>query len=437
MLERLGSGLKAAIKKLAGASYIDKAVVEDVVRDIQRSLLLSDVDVKLVFELTEKIKKRSLEEKPKPGMTAKEHVIKVVYEELVNFVGVKPEIKLSGKVLLCGLFGSGKTTTAAKLARFYQKKGLKVGLICCDTFRPAAFEQLQQLAEQINIPFFGIKGEKESLNVLKEGLKEFSDRDIIIIDTSGRDALNKEMIDEIKMLNEMAEPEERLLVLPADIGQAARHQAEEFQKALDITGVIITKLDGTAKGGGALAACKVSGATVKFIGVGEKIEAFEVFNPERFISRLIGFGDLQSLIEKAKEVGADETAKNIMSGKFSLNEFYEQIEAIQKMGSLKSILGSIPGVGFLKMPKEFDIAKQEGKMKRWKYIMDSMTPKEREEPSLIDASRIKRIAKGSGVEESEVRELLKTYNQIKKMAKMFGNKRGIFSRFAKHFKGFG
>ncbi len=436
VLEKLGSGLKSAVRKLAGAGYIDKTVVDELVRDIQRSLLSSDVDVKLVFELTERIKKRSLEEKPKPGMTAKEHVIKVVYDELVKFVGVKSEIKLSGKILLCGLFGSGKTTTAAKLARFYSRKGLKVGLICCDAYRPAAFEQLQQLAEQVNVPFFGIKGESDSVKILEQGLKKFADRDIVIIDTSGRDALNKEMIDEIKLLNKTAEADERLLVLPADIGQAARQQAEEFQKALGITGVIITKLDGTAKAGGALTACCVSGAPVKFIGVGEKPDAFEQFDPERFISRLIGFGDLHSLIEKAKEAGIEDTAKNIMSGRFTLTEFYEQIKSMQKMGSLKSILESIPGMGMMKLPKEFDVAKQENKMKKWKYIIESMTPYERGEPSVINASRIRRIAKGSGTEESEVRELLKNYEQAKKLAKMFGNKRGLFGKFAKKFKVF-
>lgn len=439
VLEKLGEGLRAALDKITRAGLVDRSVVEELVKDIQRTLLASDVDVKLVFELTQKIKKRALDEKPQAGMTAREHIIKIVYGELVSFVGRKADVKLRGKILLCGLFGSGKTTTAGKLAKFYQKKGLKVGLICCDAFRPAAYEQLQQIADQIGVPFFGIKGEKDSSKILHEGLKKIGEKDIIIIDSSGRDALDKEMIDEIKDLNTISAADERLLVLPADIGQAARAQAEEFQKALGITGVIITKLDGTAKGGGALTACAISGAPVKFIGVGEKIEAFEQFDPERFISRLVGFGDLQSLLEKAKESGAEESAKAIASGKFTLSEFYSQLEAMQKMGPLKSVLDSIPGFGMMKMPKEMDLGKQEGKMKKWKYIIQSMTKKEKESPDSIDGSRIRRIAKGSATTEAEVRELLKAFEQSKKVMKMVsgGGRRGVMGKMMKRFKGFG
>ncbi len=438
VLDKIGEGLRAALDKVTRAGLVDRSTIEGLVKDIQRTLLAGDVDVKLVFELTQKIKKRALDEKPKAGMTAREQVVRIVYEELVSFVGGKSEAKLRGKILLCGLFGSGKTTTAGKLARFYRKKGLKVGLICCDAFRPAAYEQLQTLAEQIGVPFFGIRGEKDSAKILKEGMKKIGERDIIIIDSSGRDALDSGMIEEIKNLNSISAADERLLVLPADIGQAAREQSEEFQKALGITGVIITKLDGTAKGGGALTACAISGAPVKFIGTGEKLEAFEQFDPERFISRLVGFGDLQSLLEKAKESGAEESAKAIVSGKFTLSEFFEQLEAMQKMGPLKSVLDSIPGFGMMKMPKEFDLGKQEGKMKKWKYIIQSMTKKEKESPDLIDSPRIRRIAKGSGTSESEVRELLKAFEQSKKVMKMVsGGKRGLMGKMMKRFKGFG
>ena len=439
VLDKIGEGLRAALEKVTRAGLVDRAVVEELIKDIQRALLSGDVDVKLVFELTQKIKKRALDEKPQAGVTGREHIIKIVYDELVAFLGKKSDIKLNGKILLCGLFGSGKTTTAGKLARFCQKKGLRVGLICCDAFRPAAYEQLQQISEQLGVTFFGIKGEKDSAKILTEGLKKMADKDIIIIDSSGRNALNGEMIDEIKELNSISNADERLLVLPADIGQAAKVQSEEFQKALGITGVIITKLDGTAKGGGALTACAISGAPVKFIGTGEKMEAFEQFDPERFISRLLGLGDLQSLLEKAKESGAEESAKAIASGRFTLSEFYSQLEAMQKMGPLKSVLDSIPGFGNMKMPKETDLSKQEGKMKKWKYIIQSMTMQEKENPELMDGSRIKRIAKGSGVTEPDVRELLKAFEQSKKVMKMVsgGSKRGIMGKMMKRFKGFG
>ncbi len=439
VLEKIGEGLRAALDKITRAGMIDRSAIEELVKDIQRSLLAGDVDVKIVFELTQKIKKRALEEKPKAGTTAREHIVKIVYDELVAFLGGKSEMSLRGKILLCGLFGSGKTTTAGKLARFCQKKGLRVGLIACDAFRPAAYEQLQQIAEQLGVTFFGMKGEKDSSKILAEGLKRMADKDIVIIDSSGRNALNAEMIDEIKSLNLISNADERLLVLPADIGQAAKVQAEEFQKALRITGVVITKLDGTAKGGGALAACAISGAPVKFIGTGEKMEAFEQFDPERFISRLLGFGDLQSLLEKAKESGAEKSAKAIASGKFTMAEFFEQLEAMQKMGPLKSVLDSIPGFGAMKMPKGFDLGKQEGKMKKWKYVIQSMTKKEKENPELIDGSRIKRIAKGSGTAEAEVRELLKAFEQSKKVMKMVsgGSKRGMMGKMMKRFKGFG
>lgn len=439
VLDKIGEGLRAALDKVTRAGLVDRAVVEELVKDIQRALLAGDVDVKLVFELTQKIKKRALDEKPQAGMTGREHIIKIVYDELVAFLGKKSDIKLRGKILLCGLFGSGKTTTAGKLARFCQKKGLRIGLIACDAFRPAAYEQLQQISEQLGVTFFGIKGEKDSAKILKEGLKKMADKDIIIIDSSGRNALNREMIDEIKELNSISGADERLLVLPADMGQAAKVQAEEFQKALGITGVIITKLDGTAKGGGALTACAISGAPVKFIGMGEKMDAFEQFDPERFISRLLGLGDLQSLLEKAKESGMEESTKAIASGKFTLSEFFEQLEAMQKMGPLKSVLDSIPGFGNMKMPKEMDLGKQEGKMKKWKYIIQSMTKQEKENPETIDGSRIRRMAKGSGATEPEVRELLKAFEQSKKVMKMVsgGSRRGLMGKMMKRFKGFG
>lgn len=332
------------------------------------------------------------------------------------------------------------TTTAAKLARFYQKKGLKPALVCCDVERPAAYEQLQQLAEQIHVPFYGEKGEKDSGKILKDALNTLK-ADIIIIDSSGRNALDQGMINEIRNLYEIASPEERILVIPADIGQAAKVQAGEFQKSLDITGVIITKMEGTAKGGGALTACVVTGAPVKWIGVGEKIDALELFDPQRFVGRLVGWGDIQALMEKAKEAvepeKAEKMAEKIMSGKFTLSDFYEQIKSMQRMGPLKSVMEMIPGMPMAKIPKDFDPAKQEQKMRKWAVAIQSMTKEEKENPEIINASRIARISKGSGVPESEIRELLRNYNQSKKMMKMLGGgaKRGALAKLARKFKG--
>jgi len=444
MLEKLSSGLKKALRKITRAGYIDEKVLDELVSDIQKAFLAEDVNVKLVFSLTETIKKRALEEKPPSGMTPKEHVIKIVYDELVKFVGKKPEIRLKpGKILFIGLFGSGKTTSIAKLARFYQKKGLKPVIIGCDIHRPAAMDQIEQLAKQINVPYYISRDIKDPLEIAKNGIEKFKKYDMLIFDSAGRDALDKELADELKKLGNLIKPDEAILTVPADLGQAAGPQASEFNKLVGITGIFLTKIDGTAKGGGAITSCAVTGAPIKFIGTGEKVEALEIFDPERFISRLIGFGDLKSLLEKAEEAIKPEKAKKmaerLTSGKFTMDDFYEQLKSVQKMGSLKSMMGMIPGGGMVKLPKDFDISKQEGKMKKWGYIIQSMTKKEKENPNLINPSRIKRIAKGSGTNESDVRELIKYYNQMKKMMKMFsgGAKRGIFSKLMKKFKRFG
>lgn len=432
----LGSGLKDALKKIVGIGTLDKEAVEAIIRDIQRALLKADVDVSLVLELTKKIKKRILDEKPPAGLTLKEYFIKVLYDEIVEFLGQdKGEISLKKqKILVIGLFGSGKTTTIGKLAKWFKIRGLSVGVVACDTHRPAAQDQLSQLAKRVEVAFYS-QGKKPE-DIAKEALKS-SKEDVLIFDTAGRDALDGELARELKEMGKIITPDEVLLVIPADIGQAARKQATEFNKLVGITGIIVSKLDGTAKGGGSLAAAAVSGAKVKFIGVGEKIGDLEQYDPKRFVSRLIGYGDIQGLIEKAKEAGVDEkSARKIMEGRFTMNEFYDQLKSIQKMGSLKKVMDMIPGVGNMKMPAGFmDV--QEEKMTKWKFIIDSMTPQEREDPEQIKASRITRIAKGSGTSEASVRELLKSYKQIKKVIKMTGGgkglKRGPMARLMKQF----
>jgi len=441
VLDKLGQGLKEALRKVTGAGYIDKDVVEELVKDLQKTLLTADVEVKLSLELTEKIKDRTLHEKPASGMTPKEHLVRVVYEELVKFVGKKPEILLKPhRILFIGLFGSGKTTSIAKLARFYQKKGLKPALIGCDVHRPAAMQQLEQLAKQNNIPYYISKDTKDPLKISREGMEKLKKYDILIFDSSGRDALDKELAEELKKLGNLVKPDEVLLTISADLGQVAGKQAAEFNKLVGITGIFLTKMDGTAKGGGALTSCAVTGAPIKFIGSGEKTDAIETFDPERFISRLIGFGDLEALLEKAKEAiepeKAEKMAERMTTGKFTIDDFYEQIKSLQKMGSLQNVMGMIPGMGTMKLPKEFDATKQEQKMKKWKYAIESMNAQEKENPEIINPNRIKRIAKGSGVPEADIREMLKFYEQSKKMMKLVSSKRGMFSKLAKKFKGF-
>jgi len=436
MLEKLSSGLRSCIDKITRLTLVDEKVVEEVVRDIQRILLSVDVDVKLVFNLCENIRKRSREPIPK-GLTRKEQLIKILYEELTDIMGRESEISAEPKrILMIGLFGCGKTSTTSKLARFYQKKGLTSSLICCDTFRPAAYEQLQQLSAQVNVPFYGERENKNVVDIIRHGLEKFSNRDIIIVDSSGRDALDNEMINEIKLIEKELKPDEIILVIPADIGQAAMEQTKAFKQALNITSVIVTKLDATAKGGGALTACAASSAKIKFITVGERLDDIEQYNPKRFVARLIGFGDLETLLEKVKEITKPELAEKIITEHFDLNDFCEQIDGMQKIGPMEKILDMI-GLPTTKIPKDV-LNVQESKMKKWKHILKSMTKQERSDPEIINSSRIKRIAKGSGSSEADVIELITSYKKVKKMIKLFkpSKLKGVkgFDKLLKGFK---
>jgi signal recognition particle subunit SRP54 len=430
MLDKLGESLKDSLRKLLKISLIDRKLVEALSEDIKKALLSGDVNLQLATKITDSIKNRALTEKPKPGLTHREQVINIVYEELVKLLGAEPgkfEIKEKPtKILLVGLFGSGKTTTAAKLAKLFKKQGQKVCLVQTDTWRPAAYEQLKQLSEKINVPFYGIKEEKDPIKIVKKFEPDFSRFNVIIFDSAGRDALSKELTDELKRLNENIKPQEKLLVLSGDIGQAAKTQAKAFKDSVGLSGVIITKLDGTAKGGGALSACAETGAKVKFIGVGEHIDDFEDYEPKRFVSRLLGLGDLQTLLSKAEEAikkeDAEALAKKFIKAEFTFDDLMKQMEALQKMGPLSQVMSMIPGMGMAKIPPEL-LNVQEGKMKSWRHIIQSMTKQERDSPDLIDASRIKRIAKGSGKSEADVRELIKQYAQMKKMMKLMGNQK--------------
>jgi len=440
VLEKLGDSLKNTLSKIAKSIFVDEKLLNELVKDIQRALLQSDTNVKLVFNLTQAIKERAKEKTP-PGLTQKEHLINIVYEELTNFLGKEiQELEIKKKptqIMLVGLFGSGKTTTAGKLAKFYKKRGHKIAVVQTDTWRPAAYDQLQQLAGQVGVDFYGKKEAKDPSKIYKEFQPQFKNYDLIIIDTAGRDALSDELIEELNQLNKLAQPDERLLVISADLGQAAQKQAEKFHETCNISGIIITKLEGTAKGGGALSACSVTNAPIKFIGVGEKIDDLELFHPQRFVGRLIGMGDLESLLEKAKEAISEEDAKDMsekfLKGDFNLIDLYQQMSSLKKMGSLKKVMELIPGMGQMKLPKEM-LEVQEGKLEKWKIAMSSMTKEELENPDKITAERIDRISKGSGIKVSTIRELLKQYRQSKKMMKMFKGEKDM-SKMMKKMKG--
>ncbi|MBI2662708.1 signal recognition particle protein [Candidatus Woesearchaeota archaeon] len=437
VLEKLSESLKSTLSRITNSIFVDEKLINELVKDIQRALLQSDTNVKLVFELSTKIKDRA-KENPPAGITKREHIVKIVYEELTNFLGKEArEITINKKptqIMLVGLFGSGKTTTAGKLGKYYRKRGLRVAVMQTDTWRPAAYDQLEQLAKQVGVDFFGIKNEKSPVkiyNAFKEKLKEY---DVVIVDTAGRDALSEELIEELNKINAVVRADERLLVISGDIGQAAQKQAQAFHDSCTISGVIVTKLEGTAKGGGALSACAVTNAPIVFIGVGEKIDDLESFNPERFVSRLLGMGDLESLLEKAREVVGEEQARDMsekfLRGDFNLLDLYEQMSAMKKMGSFGKIMEMLPGMGALKLPKEM-LQVQEGKLEKWKYAMNSMTKEELEDPEVISAERIDRIASGSGVKVNEVRELIKQYRQSKKMMKMFKGEKDMNSLMKK------
>jgi signal recognition particle subunit SRP54 len=427
VLDKLGDALKGSLRKLTGKSFIDEKAVNELVKEIQRSLLQADVNVKLVFEVTKKIKERALSEKAPSILEKKEFIVNIVYEELVAFLGGEHEAfnvesKKPFKLMLVGLFGNGKTTTAGKLGLYFKKRNLKVALISTDTWRPAAYDQLVQLGKQIEVPVFGNKEEKNPEKIWKKYEKELQEFDLVIVDTAGRDALSDELVDELNGINEIVKPDTAFLVMAADVGQSAQQQAEMFHQTVNVSGVIITKLDGTAKGGGALTACAITNAPVRFIGTGEKIDELEEFKPKGFVGRLLGLGDLEALLEKAKgaidEDRAEDLGKRFLKGDFNLLDLYEQMQAMKKMGPLNKVMKMIPGMGQMDIPKEM-LDGQEEKLKVWRHLMDSMTKQELEEPDVITGSRLERIAQGSGSSMAEVRALLKQYKQSKKMAKMF------------------
>lgn len=437
VLDSLGGSLRGALKKIASASRIDKQVVDEAVREIQRALLQADVNVKLVMNLSNQIRDRALSEKPAPGMNPREHVINIVYQELLNLVGKSSPVTLEKQtIMLVGLQGSGKTTTAAKLATFFQRKGLRTAVICADTFRAGAYDQLKALCEKQGVFFYGEKGNPDAPAVARKGLEASKKYDVQIVDTAGRHALEDDLIQEMMDIDTVVHADHKLLVMDAALGQQASEQAKAFNKAVGITGVIITKLDGTAKGGGAMSAVAETKTSVAFIGVGETPNDLERFEADRFISRLLGMGDIKTLIERAQETKVEEEmdVEALMRGKFTLKDMCKQMEAINKMGPLKQIMQMLPlgGMGLDISDKEYQVTKD--RLDKYRVIMSSMTEAELDDPKIITASRIKRISRGSGTSPELVRELLKSHKAMQKAIKgMRGmNKMGM-KRMMKKF----
>ena len=425
MLDGLKTSLSDAIKKIVKSSGIDEELIKDLSKDVQRALLQSDVNVRLVLEITKHLEERALNETPPPGLSRKDHIVKILYDELASLLGNESEFDFKpgkqNKIILLGIQGSGKTTVASKLAKFLTRQGYKVGVIGADTYRPGALVQLKTMCEKSNVEVYGEENNKDSPSIVQSGLRHFEDQplDVILIDTAGRHKEEKDLLEEMDRINKVADPDLALLVIDGTIGQQCFNQAEAFHKTIPVGGVIITKLDSSAKGGGALAASAATGAQIMYIGTGERIDDLEKFSPTRFVGRLLGMGDIQAVLDLAKRLESesdDDRMKRISSGKMNMEDFLSQLEEVTKMGSLQGILESMPGLSG--MVKDDQVNQMEDRVTKWRYIIQSMTTQEKADPEgLLNSSRIKRIARGSGWPEGEVKELMKNYKNSKNMMK--------------------
>lgn len=428
----LGDKLREAIAKLTGKPYVDEAAVKALVKDLQKVLIASDVNVKLVLALSKRIEERALKTEKKEALTLKEHVVKVVYDELVKLMGESYTPRVDKhRVLLCGLYGSGKTTTCAKLAKFYKSRGLSVLLVGADVDRPAAQEQLRQLSEKVGAKYFTEVG-KDAPTIVKDALATAKE-DVIIVDSAGRNAFDDDLAAELRGVHQTLKPDEVFLVITGDIGQVAGKQAEEFQKIAAVTGVIATRMDGSGKGGGALSAVSATGAKIAFIGVGEKLEDLEIYKSEKFVGRLLGMPDLESLVEKIKQVTKDSDIKKLETEELTIETFYEQLKAAKQLGPLSGVFSMM---GMNNVPKEM-VQQSEGRLSKFEAMINSMTKQERKNPKLIKSTkgRLERIAKGSGSTEAEVREFLNQFDQVDKMMNKFKHDRSFRTKMEKMMKG--
>ena len=441
--ENLSEKLQGTFKKLKGKGVLTEADINDAMREVKLALLEADVNFKVVKEFVADVKEKALGQGVLESLTPGQQVIKIVNDTLVELMGgtnSKLTFSPSGftVLLMVGLQGTGKTTTCGKLAAYLKKNGKKPMLAACDIYRPAAIDQLEVVGKSVDVPVFTDRGNKAAEDIALKARKEAERRgfDVLIVDTAGRLQIDSELMDELVRVKKAVKPHEILLVVDALTGQDAVNAAEGFNEALGIDGIIMTKMDGDSRGGAALSAKKVTGKPVKFIGVGEKTDALEPFHPERMASRVLGMGDMLSLIEKAQETFDEEKAakleKKLKKNEFTLEDFLDQMGQISQMGGLGKMLGMLPGLGANKVSEE-DIEKGEQEFKQMEAIIYSMTIEERRNPSLLNASRRKRIAAGSGQPVSKINNLIKKYEDTKKLMKQFSNP--SFMKKNKRFKG--
>ncbi|SDD47544.1 signal recognition particle protein [Sporomusa acidovorans] len=425
VFESLADKLQQTFKKLRGRGKLSESDVADALKEVRMALLEADVNFKVVKDLVAKIKERAIGQEVLESLTPAQHVIKIVNEELTNLMGgTQSRIAIASRpptvIMLVGLQGAGKTTTAGKLAHLLKRQGKRPLMVAADVYRPAAIKQLEVLGEQLEIPVFTM-GQDNPVNIAKKAVDQalMMARDIVIIDTAGRLHINEELMNELKSIKQTVKPHEILLVVDAMTGQDAVNVAESFNNDLGLDGIILTKLDGDARGGAALSIKAVTGQPIKFAGMGEKLDALEPFHPDRMASRILGMGDVLSLIEKAESTinleKAQEMQRKLRKEEFTLDDFLDQIEQVRKLGPLDQILGMIPGMGKLKQLQGLDFDDKE--VKHIIAIIRSMTAKERRDPSIINGSRRKRIAVGSGTRVQDVNRLLKQFVEAKKMMK--------------------
>ena len=442
MLDNLGSRFQEIFKKVRGHGKLSESNIKEALREVKMSLLEADVNYKVVKDFTSKIQEKAIGTDVLKGINPGQQFIKIVNDELVELLGgtnarLTKGVKNPTVLMLAGLQGAGKTTFAAKLGNYLKKQGEKVLMVGADVYRPAAIKQLQVLGEQTGIEVYSELDHQDAVGICERGLAKARElgSTYMIIDTAGRLHIDEKLMDELREIKKVARPQEILLVVDAMIGQDAVNLAESFNNVLNIDGVVLTKLDGDTRGGAALSIKAVVGKPIKFVGVGEKIDDIELFHPERLVSRILGMGDVVSLVEKAQSAIDEEDAKSleekIRTQKFDLDDFLKQLQNIKKLGSLGSILKMIPGMGQIG-----DLAPAEKEMKKVEAIIQSMTKEERKKPEILKASRKQRIAKGSGTEVADINRLLKQFEQMKAMMKMFsGGKMPSFPSFPGGFKG--